>query len=81
MQKILLLMTTHSDLRSEVQGWNCEDSSLYVKDKPIGMTPSPTSFFYKSVLEAMADGWRLMGPPVRSLINEVEVYDWWLEKI
>lgn len=83
-QKVYVLMTTRPTLRAEVEGWGGEDSALYVPDKPIGMTPGPKFPLYKTVLEALADGWKLLAPPVlvppepRGIT--VYTWDWWLVK-
>lgn len=61
--KVLTVSTPESDLRSEIKGWNKEDSDLYIPNKPIGFTSSPSGpeFYPNTVLEALAMGWKLLG--------------------
>lgn len=74
-QETLVMETERCDLRSEVVGWTHEDSNLYVPGKMIGFTPAPIAYArYDTILEAQADGWKLIGPPVRS----VDAYHWYL---
>ncbi len=87
---VLSMGTTSPDLRSEVESWGSEDPRLYVHGKPIGLTPGTYKSpdcprHYKTVLEAMADGWKLLGPPssapiVNSDGETFPQYDWWLVK-
>ena len=58
-------MTTNDhSLRSEADGWSCEDSDLYVLGRPVGMTPGPKfRYTFENPLQAMAMGWELMAPP------------------
>jgi hypothetical protein len=79
-QKILTLLTSNQDIRSRVEGWGGEDSSLLVLGKPIGLTPGASYPLYETVLHAMHDGWRLMGPPVPGKFGSTDIWDWWLEK-
>jgi hypothetical protein len=86
-------------MRSDIWGWGGEDSDLFVQDKPIGLTPSPEShrglrrlddpdphWNPKTVLEALADGWKLLGPPQLENIrvaykdDDEESWAWWLYK-
>ncbi len=82
--KILCLDTCSPDLRASVEGWGCEDSYLYVPRKPIGFTPKPKFTHYKTVLQAMADDWRLMGPPVDNSFDrdgiKIPYFTFWLSK-
>jgi hypothetical protein len=83
------LMTSRCSVRAEVEGWGFEDSSLLVRGRHIGMTPSPKRIpYYKTVLEALADGWVLLGVPVREVYpreegvrdTEVELWNWWITR-
>ncbi len=76
-QKVLIVSTERPDLRSTIFGWTYEDSSLYVDGKPIGYMRSPHSYHPETVLEALADGWKLLSAPVREDAGD---YTWWLVK-
>jgi len=75
--KVLICDTKQSCLRSEIVGWTQEDSNLFVKGKPIGYTPSPKYDHPKTILEALANGWKLLGAPVKETPN---YWTWWLQK-
>lgn len=74
-KQVLILSTRGGDLRSCVDGWTCEDATLYVPGKPIGFTPSPRCEGYDTALEALADGWDLLGPP---RLEENGLWEWWM---
>lgn len=77
--KVMVVSTYEADLRAEIWGWKEEDSSLYVPNKPIGMTPAPKYSAPGTVLQALAEGWRLLGPPqIEGHYNEGTAWDWWL---
>ncbi len=80
--KILIVSTSEPTLRSEVWGWACEDASLYVPDKPIGLTPGGFEYgeSYATVLEALYYGWKLLSPPVFHREMKIKYYEWWLTK-
>jgi hypothetical protein len=84
--KVMTLSTESPTLRSEVVGWNYEDSDLFVKGKRIGDVPSPVYEFPATVLEALASGWKLLGPPLLENIRPEykedcdELWVWWLTK-
>lgn len=74
-QQVLTMSTTRVNLRDEATGWSCEDPSLYVAGKDTGFTPGVGfRYRYSTPLAAMADGWRLLGPPDIAPDGEVE---WW----
>jgi len=86
--KVLTVSTVYSELRSECIGWTCEDSEevqkalTYYQCKistlSVGQVFSAQkSYSYKTVLHAIGDGWKLLGPP--SKINDKE-FEWWLTK-
>ena len=72
--QIASVSTSAGTVRSEIDGWTFEDSSLLVKrahdSNPhklfIGYTPSPKNIpHYTTILEMLADDWELLGPPQR----------------
>ena len=89
LQQVLVMETRRSSMRSEVVGWTYEDPSL-VKPGAIGMSPSwsheETRPLCDCVLRALAEGWRLLGPPIstRSYVppaGETSLlgpWEWWL---
>lgn len=81
--KILVVETPTASLRAEIDAWDVEDSSLLEKDRPIGLTPSPSysGVAYPTLLHALSDGWELLGPPVeRTTVLKMHYYEWWLKK-
>ena len=96
--QVASVSTRASTLRSEIDGWTFEDASLYVHkfaDHPkrvfIGYTPSPKGIpLYSCVLEMLADGWELLGPPQReewpasdmpaSDGQPIVLWSWWLQR-
>ena len=74
-QQVLNVGTIQASMRAPIDALTEEDPGLYVVGRPIGFTPSPRFPRYKTVLEAMADGWRLLAPP--SLADD-GLWDWWL---
>lgn len=80
-QQILCLITESQSLRSIIVGWdNIQDPNLVIWGEPIGKAKSIPTNMYDCVLRAMADGWRLLGPPQRS-VNECDhsvCFDWWM---
>lgn len=94
MTQVASVSTNGPTLRAEIEGWTFEDSSLLVRrsdpENPhrifIGYTRSPKDIpLYGTVLEMLADGWDLLGPPVdTSWTTEegegIEQWDWWLTR-
>jgi hypothetical protein len=92
--QIASVSTRDATVRSEIDGWSFEDASLLVKrshdSNPgkifIGYTPSPKDIpLYTCVLEMLADGWELLGPPQKeSWANDegkpCEQWSWWLQR-
>lgn len=94
--KILVVSTSSPSMRAEIWGWGYEDSDLYVPDQPIGFTPSPEmglkaldnpskEWHPKTILEALANGWKLLGPPQLenarpAYADEDESWAWWMSK-
>jgi hypothetical protein len=80
-QKVLLIYTEIDGLRSAIIGYDSvEDPRLSNREKPI--RPAKTDS-YGCVLEAMNDGWRLLGPPqYNGICNpedaDLQNYTWWL---
>lgn len=95
-QKLLILNTLRNSLRAEVDGWGGDDGNNIHLDKPIGLSMSLENRdmriggrweFYPTVMHAIGDGWRLMGPPVTvdNFCKDeygiiMKAYEWWLEK-
>lgn len=96
MQKILCVGTADDSMRSAIEGWGVEDGDL-VKEHherhgskytymnlPVGLVGSPKCPTYPTVLHAIGDGWKLLGPPTKwSAIHqgkEIGGYTWWLVK-
>jgi hypothetical protein len=79
MMEILTVTTQRPTLRSEIVGWTFEDISLH-QAGPIGMTPNGlgNNNYPGTVFEALAQGWRLLGPPTR--MGHDDAWDWWLIK-
>lgn len=76
--RVLIVNTSSPSLRAEIYGWGEEDSCLFVRNRPIGLTPGPKiTYSPKTVLEALADGWKLLGPPQT---ENRTLYTWWLTK-
>lgn len=74
-QQVLTMATTSDSLRSDANGWTCEDPRLLVHGKPIGCTHCPKfPYTYDTPFHAMNDGWHLLGPPVR--VDDF-VWSWW----
>ena len=94
MIQIASVATRDASVRSEIDGWTFEDARLLVKrSNPsnegklfIGYTPSPKDIpNYTCVLEMLADGWELLGPPQKESwpIGEGtprEQWGWWLQR-
>ena len=91
--QVATVSTSRPSLRSEIDGWGFEDSSLLVRREDpsnpgklfIGYTPSPKDIpLYTSVLEMLADGWELLGPPARETWEtdgkQHEQWSWWLHR-
>lgn len=53
-----------------------------INDMPIGMVSSLSTepVCYRSILHAMADGWKLLAPPVETTSEDITVFEWWLVK-
>lgn len=94
--QVASVSTNGATVRSEIDGWTFEDARLLVKrshasnpDKIfIGYTPSPKDIpLYTSILEMLADGWELLGPPEHEIWTnddpEKKVHEqwtWWLQR-
>jgi hypothetical protein len=95
--QVASVSTSDPTLRSEIDGWTFEDASLLVKrshdSRPdkifIGYTPGPKNIpYYGCVLEMLADGWELLGPPQReewttepSAPGKRHIqWSWWLQR-
>lgn len=93
--QVASVTTNEATLRSEIDGWSFEDAQLLVRRSApldaskklfIGYTPAPKDIpHYTCVLEMLADGWELLGPPQRedwtmeSGEKRVE-WSWWLQR-
>lgn len=92
--QVASVSTRDATLRSEIDGWTFEDASLLVRrshsSNPgkifIGYTPGPRDIpSYTCVLEMLADGWELLGPPRHvTWTNDDgkpgEEWSWWLQR-
>jgi hypothetical protein len=80
--QILTVITESISLRADIVGWSMEDTDLYQPGQPIGFTRSPIGWKHPdTVLEALVDGWRLLGPPVKEYSDESgETWGWWFER-
>lgn len=91
--QVASVSTNGATVRSEIEGWTFEDAGLLVKrahdSNPgkifIGYTPSPKDIpHYGTVLEMLADGWELLGPPERETWEadgkQHEQWNWWLQR-
>ena len=72
MQKVLVMTTVGSDMRSEAIGWSAEDGYEASEqfratgriDYDVGSVMSYTGFhLYMTPVHALGDGWRLLAPP------------------
>ena len=84
MQKVLVMTTSGGSLRSEAEGWSAEDANLVVRNKPVGFTPGILKVYPTNPLFALADGWKLLAPPVKYQIGTsakpIYQWDWWFVK-
>lgn len=91
MTQIANVSTARPSVRSEIDGWIYEDSDLLVDRRDtsgkleIEYTPSPRNLHHTCVLEMIADGWKLLGPPIDASwanVNGVKIpqWKWWLTK-
>ena len=91
--QVASVSTNGATVRSEIDGWSFEDASLLVRKSHssdphkifIGYTPAPKDIpRYTSVLEMLADGWELLGPPGRETWEtdgkQHEQWSWWLQR-
>ena len=80
-QQVLTIETTGQNLRSEAIGWGAEDPRGAHPSKPVGICGAtwsrltPCGYRYPDPLRALADGWRLLAPPVQC---DVGIWEWWL---
>ena len=92
--QVASVSTSDPRVRSEIDGWTFEDAALLVRrsapsrdDKLfIGYTPSPKNIpHYTCILEMLADGWELLGPPQREDWTTDDgqqhvQWSWWLQR-
>ncbi len=91
--QVASVSTSRPTVRSEIDGWTFEDATLLVRRSLhssngkifIGYTPSPKDIpFYTCVLEMLADGWKLLGPPEHETWEvdsaQHEQWSWWLQR-
>lgn len=89
-QVVMTCETESESLRDEIYGWSFEDPRLFQAGRHIGHMPEPHFPRPKTVIEALAMGWKLLAPPKVIRINTVSVkngervadgqVDWWLVK-
>lgn len=75
-QQLLTALTAGKNIRAKIQGRTVEDPSLFPGWHSKQSTPNFSLRWYESILEAMADGWKLLAPPQWSA--DEEGWDWWL---
>lgn len=92
MSQVANVQTDRPTIRGKIDGWTFEDSSLLVRrGHPsesgifIGYTPRPKDIpHYGTVLEMLADGWKLLAPPADESWDEdgsrVSQFGWWLTR-
>lgn len=92
MQKILVMHTERPDLRGKADGWDWEDGDEVMIDKPIGLSSHwkdqeykkfglwPSVACYDCPLKALADGWKLLAPPVDTGTRDELNWEWWFVK-
>lgn len=82
MQKILNMVTRGGTLRSEAEAWGCEDGDEIKITKDIGLSGPPNFFYaYKYPMFAIANGWKLLGPPKEIDMGlKDKFYEWWFVK-
>jgi len=91
--QIANVSTSAASVRSEIDGRSFEDATLLVKRPDpantgkilISYTPGPKGIpYYTCILEMLADGWELLGPPQREEWEVDEVlrtqWGWWLQR-
>jgi hypothetical protein len=89
--QVASVATAQPSLRSEIDGWSFEDSDLLVRRSHqttstkifIGYTPAPSEIpLYGTVLEMLADGWELLGPPQQESFgpDRPTQWGWWLQR-
>jgi hypothetical protein len=86
--QVATVLTPDMNVRSEIDGRTYEDSDLLVRrSRPssnrifIGFTPEPHDIpYYTCVLEMLADGWELLGPPQREGCEVYTQWGWWLQR-
>lgn len=92
-QQVLTMDTQGGTLRSGAYDWIAEDPRGAHPTKPVGICGSMWhepgqhnltrrsrngSYSYPDPLRALADGWRLLGPPSFTPDNEVPLsHEWW----
>jgi len=85
MQKILVMETNASGLRSEASGWTYENADFVKIDEHIGRSlglgPNEPYPSYECPLKALADGWKLLAPPKRITGPDYRYFIyWWFTK-
>ena len=84
-QKIMLLGSRKPLLRAPLIGGFIEDAQAIDFALPDIKWPKPANVSYSCVLEAIKDGWELMGQPVKDGWFEMDgqntcFWSWWLVK-
>lgn len=80
-QKILILKTNSYEIRSEIIECSCEDTNNIKHGINIKFSEQGSHKQYYYPIEAIADNWRLIGPPFKIDKDDKEYYIWFLEKI
>jgi hypothetical protein len=74
--KYLNILTEGDSLRSKAVAWELEDTAL-INTNDWRDTPSPHPYLPDCVLEALGEGFRLLGPPTPR--QDSNMFNWWLE--
>lgn len=90
MQKVLTCYSQTPDLRTALDGWSAEDSTLCRNVQQYEESPDSSKWLhkvdkykgfycYRTPLEALASGWELLAPP-QPIVDEYFKYMWWFTR-
>ncbi len=78
MKMILTGYSAEYGLTSPVAWTHIIDPNKYTPAQPVSMYVGSAA--YNTVIEALADGWELLGPPTDVSTARSNRYEWWLTK-